>query len=39
MLESETFKDPITIDIAYDDKDREFIEVSKKVVEDQVKEA
>ena len=39
VLESETFKDPITIDIAYDDKDREFIEVSKKVVEDQVKEA
>lgn len=39
VLESETFKDPITIDIAYDDKDREFIEASKKVVEDQVKEA
>lgn len=39
VLESETFKDPITIDIAYDDKDREFIEVSKKVIEDQVKEA
>ena len=39
VLESETFKDPITIDIAYDDKDREFIEASKNVVESQVKEA
>lgn len=39
VLESEAFKDPITLDIVYDDKDREFIEVSKKVIEDQVKEA
>jgi hypothetical protein len=39
VLESETFKDPITIDIAYDDKDKEFIEASKSVVESQVKEA
>lgn len=39
ILESETFKDPITLEIAYDDKDREFIEASKKVVEDQVREA
>lgn len=39
VLESEAFKDPITIDIAYDDKDKEFIEASKSVVENQVKEA
>jgi len=39
VLESEAFKDPITIDIAYDDKDKEFIETSKSVVENQVKEA
>lgn len=39
VLESEAFKDPITIDIAYDDKDREFIEISKDLIEKQVKEA
>ena len=39
VLESEAFKDPLTIDIAYDDKDKEFIEASKSVVENQVKEA
>ena len=39
VLESETFKDPITLQIAYDDKDKEFIEASKKVVEGQVREA
>lgn len=39
VLESEAFKDPIMIDIAYDDKDKEFIEASKSVVENQVKEA
>ena len=39
VLESETFKDPITLQIAYDDKDREFIEGCKSIVENQVKEA
>ena len=39
VLESEAFKDPITIDIAYDDKDKELIEASKKIIEDQVREA
>lgn len=39
VLESEAFKDPITLDIAYDDKDKELIEASKSVVENQVKEA
>lgn len=39
VLESEAFKDPITIDIAYDDKDKELIEACKNTIENQVREA
>lgn len=39
VLESEAFKDPIEIQIAYDDKDKELIEANKSVVEGQVREA
>lgn len=39
VLEEEAFKDPITLEIAYDDKDRDFIEACKSTVENQTKEA
>ena len=39
VLESEAFKDPITLQIGYTDKDRERVEACKKVIENQVKDA
>ena len=39
VLESEAFKDPITLQIGYSDKDRDYIEHTKQETEKQVKEA
>lgn len=39
VLESELFKDPITIQLEYSDKDKEYIGAIAKVVEDQVRNA
>ena len=39
VLESEAFKDPITLQLEYSDKDKAYIEESKELVEEKVKEA
>ena len=39
VLESEAFKDPITLQLEYSDKDKSYIEESKALVEEKVKKA
>lgn len=38
VLESELFKDPITLQLEYSDKDRERIEMSKRAIEEKALE-